>query len=138
VTEPGVFPIVDAGTAGDAPLVPPRVLIVDDDEGCIALETQLVEDAGAVVVGTAGTAAEALQLSQQLTPSAVLLDVNLPDGDGVDVAAAMTRHESPPRVVLVSADPDAVSPAAVVACGASAFVPKTELADADLAGLLGR
>jgi response regulator of citrate/malate metabolism len=115
----------------------PRVLIVDDDPGCVALEAQVVEDAGATVVGTADTAARAMGLVRTLTPTVVLLDVNLPDGNGVDVAAVLARQPSPPRVVLVSADPDAVSPDAVVSSGAVAFVPKADLVSTDLSRLLG-
>jgi CheY-like chemotaxis protein len=121
----------------DSASVPARVLIVDDDPACIALEAQLVEDVGAVVVGTAINGAEAIQLAQRLTPSAVLLDVNLPDSDGLHIAAALTGQPSSPRVVLVSADRDAVTPAEVAASGALAFVPKVELVGADLANLLG-
>jgi DNA-binding NarL/FixJ family response regulator len=105
------------------------VLIVDDDEGFRRLASRLLVLAGFTVVGEAATAAAATEAAEALRPDAALVDVSLPDGDGRDVAARLRALGRPPRVVLTSSDPDAVSEADVERCGAAAFVPKEQLPD---------
>lgn len=63
---------------------------------------RLLEDGGLEVVGEAGTAAEALAAVTRLAPDLVLLDVVLPDGNGVAVAEQIADLEGPPDVVLIS------------------------------------
>jgi DNA-binding NarL/FixJ family response regulator len=72
-----------------------------------------------------------------LRPDAVLVDVGLPDVDGVALARELVALPWRPRVVLTSADADAATPRDVRACGAEAFVPKDKLLNAALDDLLG-
>jgi DNA-binding NarL/FixJ family response regulator len=113
-----------------------RVLVVDDDPGFRAIAAQLLRLAGQEVVGEAASAEEAIAAAARLTPTGVLLDVHLPDRNGISVAVALASGACPPRVLLVSAEPDTVSPDAVTSCKAVAFIAKTELATADLRSLL--
>lgn len=80
---------------------PIRVLLVDDHvvlrDGLAALITG---QADLEVVGTASTAAEALRLATELEPDVVVLDLRLPDGNGVQVARAL-GHRCPALRVLV-------------------------------------
>jgi DNA-binding NarL/FixJ family response regulator len=62
----------------------------------------------------------------------VLLDVGLPDGDGITLAQALTALPWRPRVVLTSSDADAAGPEAVRDCGAAAFIWKLDLTDVAL------
>jgi DNA-binding NarL/FixJ family response regulator len=105
----------------------PGVLIVDDDEAFRSLVRRMLGDAGLVVVGEVGTVAAALAAIDALQPSAVLLDIGLPDGDGVALAARLATLPSRLAVVLTSTDYDAVTAADVRRCGARGFVPKAEL-----------
>ncbi len=111
------------------------VLIVDDEGAFRAHARRLLSLRGFEVVGQAGDGADAMRLARALKPNAVLLDVNLPDADGIDVARRLARLPSPPRVLLTSADAD-VSPELVSECGAAAFIPKAELSESDLPALL--
>jgi len=59
------------------------VLVVDDDPEFRELAGRLLAASGLTVVGEADGVAAALEAAVQLKPSAVLVDVELPDGDGV-------------------------------------------------------
>jgi DNA-binding NarL/FixJ family response regulator len=108
------------------------ILIVDDDLEFGQLAADLLTDRGYRVVGHATTAAEALAKSNQLDPDAVLLDVRLPDGNGVSLAGSLQGASSRPKVLLTSTDRKAVRPEQAHQAGAVGFVPKTELALSDL------
>jgi DNA-binding NarL/FixJ family response regulator len=64
------------------------------------------------------------------------LDISLPGQDGFAVAAAIAAAYPAVRIVLTSSDTEHVPGAVLKTCGATAFVPKTELATADLETLL--
>lgn len=54
------------------------------------------------VVGEAGTGEEALHLAEELRPGVVVLDVSLPDMEGLEVAARLKRLPHPPRVIMLT------------------------------------
>jgi DNA-binding NarL/FixJ family response regulator len=108
------------------------ILVVDDDSPFCRAASELLAELGFRVLGCAATAQEALAECQRLSPDAVLLDIRLPDGHGVSVAEALRAVPAPPRVVLTSSDPTAVSPEQLQQSGASGFVPKSRLAHTDL------
>jgi len=78
------------------------VLIVDDHQGFRGAARRLLEAQGFVVLGEAVDAAGGLQAARDLQPDVVLLDVMLPDGDGLLVADQMSALPNPPMVVLTS------------------------------------
>lgn len=112
------------------------VLVVDDDPMFRALAATLLTDSGLTVVGSVDSVATAIEAAARLQPSAVLLDVGLPDGDGFALARRLTALPWHPRVVLTSADGDAGTAEDAVRSGAQAFIPKAELPNAPLAQLL--
>lgn len=108
-----------------------KVLIVDDDPSFRTAALGLLAARGYQVVGEAGCGAQALVLACAICPDAVLLDVNLPDGDGLAVAARLTAAGGP-RVLLTSSDSRAAPERLVRSCGAVGFLAKEDLADAAL------
>lgn len=104
------------------------VLVVDDHAKFRELARALLEDDGYAVVGEARDGASALRAARTLRPDAVLLDVHLPDMDGFAVAAALSREEPAPRVVLTSTDTDVALGSLVRRAGALGFVAKEALA----------
>jgi DNA-binding NarL/FixJ family response regulator len=113
------------------------VLVVDDDPEFRKLAGRLLAASGLTVVGEADSVAAALAAATRLEPSAVLVDVELPDGDGVTLARELAALRWRPRVVLTSIDGDITTTDEARNAGARAFVHKTELPNAPLAQLLG-
>jgi DNA-binding NarL/FixJ family response regulator len=116
----------------------PSVLLVDDDVDFRSLARRLLTAAGLGVVGEAGTVAAATAAALELRPDAALVDVGLPDGNGITLAGALAALPWRPRVVLTSTDADAASPDDVLRAGADGFVPKADLPNAPLLQLLSR
>ncbi len=85
---------------------PSGVLIVDD-EALIAKYIQIMlEDEGVFVAGVAATGAEALRIAETVRPVMAILDVRLPDMDGIDLAHRIQLGRPIP-VVFVSGTGDA-------------------------------
>jgi CheY-like chemotaxis protein len=107
--------------------MPVSVLVVDDDPGFRDLATRLLAEFGLTVIACAGTVAAARAAALELEPAAALVDVGLPDGDGVELAAELSRLPWQPRVLLTSSDPEVTTTAEALAAGAVGFLSKTEL-----------
>jgi DNA-binding NarL/FixJ family response regulator len=112
------------------------VLVVDDDPVFRGLAKRMLAAGGLVVVGEAETVATAMAAAIELRPDAALVDVGLPDGDGIALARELSALPWRPRIVLCSTDPDAASADDVSRSGAAAFVAKDELPNAPLRRLL--
>lgn len=83
------------------------MLIVDDDPAFFALAGRILADLGLAVVATAPDAAQALEAVQDSRPDAVLVDIGLPDRDGIDLAYELSELPWRPRVLLTSSDSEA-------------------------------
>ena len=91
------------------------VLVVDDDATFRLFARRALTSWGHVVVGEAGSAAEAIQRTSELRPDTVLADLGLPDGDGFTLTRDLLALPCPPRVVLISSDDDVANSSAAVA-----------------------
>jgi DNA-binding NarL/FixJ family response regulator len=116
--------------------VGPRVLIVDDHPSFRASARVLLEAEGFDVVGEAADGAQALTEAGRLNPEVVLLDVQLPDIDGFDVAARLTGGANAPTVILVSSRDGSDFGPLVQSSGALGFIPKAELSGAAISQVL--
>ena len=114
------------------------ILVVDDDAAFRRLACTLLAGLGLAVAGEAGTVAAAMSAAGALKPSAALVDVGLPDGDGIALARQLAELPWRPRVVLTSSDAEAATANDVRCSGAVAFIPKDKLPNAALTNLLGR
>ncbi len=83
-------------------------LIVDDDPDFLGLTARILAGLGIQAVRTAANAAQALAAVQEWRPDVVLVDVGLPDRDGIGLAYELSELPWRPRVVLTSSDSDAV------------------------------
>jgi len=91
---------------------------------------------GFAVVGEAGTVAAATSAAAALRPDAALVDVGLPDGDGIALAGTLAALPWRPRVVLTSTDRDATTPEGARSVGAVGFIAKGDLPGGALVQLL--
>jgi CheY-like chemotaxis protein len=112
------------------------VLVIDDDATFRALAVRMLKGMGLCVVGEAETVEEATKATTRLRPQAALVDVALPDGSGVTLAAELAALPWRPRIVLTSSDAEVITEAGAQAAGAKAFIAKHELPDGRLRALL--
>jgi DNA-binding NarL/FixJ family response regulator len=116
--------------------VPTSVLVIDDDPAFRALAVRMLAGMGFAVVGEADTVAAATTAATSLRPQSALVDVDLPDGDGVQLAGVLAALPWRPRIVITSSDPDATSTAGARSVGAAAFIAKDDLPGSALRALL--
>jgi DNA-binding NarL/FixJ family response regulator len=117
--------------------MPTTVLIVDDHPSFRATARAILQADGFDVVGEAETGVAGLRSAKELRPDVVLLDVQLPDFDGFEVASRLTGNGRGPSVVMTSSRDAADFGPLVAQSGALGFVPKAELSGAALRAVLG-
>jgi response regulator of citrate/malate metabolism len=108
------------------------VLVVDDDFRVASVHVGFVEAVpGFRVVGQAGSAADALRQARDLRPDLVLMDVYLPDGDGLEVVRQLLAEPDPatgsgsaPAVIVISAANDLATVRRAVQLGALHYLVK--------------
>jgi DNA-binding NarL/FixJ family response regulator len=111
------------------------VLVVDDDPTFRRLARRLLTANGLVVVAEADTVAAGLATAMRARPDAALVDVELPDGDGFELAGQLTTLPWRPRVVVTSVQSNNSFNGEAQRRGAQAFILKADLARAPLAAL---
>jgi two-component system nitrate/nitrite response regulator NarL len=112
-----------------------RILIVDDSRHFLNAARGALEQDGITVVGVASTSAEALQLARQLRPDGILVDIDLGDESGLDLAREFASAEAAP-VVLISAYPESELADLIAASPAVGFVSKSQLSASAVSSLL--
>jgi CheY-like chemotaxis protein len=112
------------------------ILVVDDHPTFRATARALLEAEGFVVIGEAADGESALEAMERLGPQVVLLDVQLPDIDGFEVAARAIRLRDVPQIVLTSSRDASDFGSLIKESGARGFIAKDELSGAAMAALL--
>jgi DNA-binding NarL/FixJ family response regulator len=113
-----------------------RAVVVDDHPSFRRCASALLTGAGFEVVGEAGAGEEAIALVALLEPEIVLLDIQLPDIDGFEVAERLLVRHPGLAIVLVSSRDVSQYGSLVERSGARGFVGKDELSGAVLRRLL--
>ncbi|MEA2421145.1 MAG: hypothetical protein QOF55_244 [Thermoleophilaceae bacterium] len=113
------------------------VLIVDDHAGFRSLARRLLEAAGYDVVGEAEDGASAIELALGLRPAIVLLDVQLPDFDGFEVARRLADEGLAAATVLISTRDRTAYRRRLATSPVRGFIAKGELSGEALAELVG-
>ena len=102
-----------------------RLVLVDDQETVRqGLKMRLLLEPDITVVGEASSGKEALALVQQLCPDVVLMDIEMPDMDGITATAALYSIVPQSATVMLSIHGDNVTRAQARTAGAKAFVEK--------------
>lgn len=110
------------------------MLIVDDHSAFRRLARELFEAEGFDVIGEAGDAASAVRCTEDLAPDVVILDVQLPDRDGISIARELGQRGA--AVVLTSSRSEADLGPRLQRAGARGFIPKDELSGAAVHALI--
>lgn len=121
----------------------PAALVVDDHGGFRAFARLILESAGFAVT-EAATGAEAAEAAAATAPQLVLLDIQLPDTDGFEVARRLTQAASPggaagqrgPVIVLTSTREASDYGGQIAASPAAGFLPKDQLTARAIRGYL--
>jgi DNA-binding NarL/FixJ family response regulator len=112
------------------------LVVVDDDAGFRRRVRDLLAAGGFRVVGEAGDGATARDVVDRLRPEVALVDVGLPDADGLDLARQLREHLAPLRVVAMSGRDASDFGARIAASGATGFIHKADLSATGLRALL--
>jgi two-component system response regulator EvgA len=112
-----------------------RVLIVDDAPDFRRLARMLLSHGGYEVIGEASDGETALRLAFELRPDLVLLDIQLPDIDGFEVARQLDVEDDI-QVVLVSSRDEADYGTRVTSAPAAGFLAKSHLSVPAVSALL--
>ena len=115
-------------TMTDHPIEEGRILVVDDDPNAAILMRRLIERDGFQRVVTAGDGRRALDLMMDHPPDVVVLDMHLPQVDGLAVLHEIVRSDErtgrPTGVLGVSGDPTASTAQSMLWAGADDFIPR--------------
>lgn len=102
-----------------------RVVLADDHPALRAGVRAVLESGGRItVVAEAGTGEEALRLVRQFDPSVLLLDMEMPGLDGVEVAERLGAEGHPVRILAFSAHDDRAYVTRMLQAGAAGYVTK--------------
>jgi DNA-binding NarL/FixJ family response regulator len=107
-----------------------RILLVEDHPIVRAGCRSLLEGAPGTEVREATTAADGLQLAREFIPEIVVLDLRLPDGNGLDLLEPLMLLERAPKVIVFSMYEDPAFAARALQSGARGYITKND--DPDL------
>jgi len=115
-------------------------LIVDDSQEFLRAARDLLEHEGISVVGVASTGAQARRSCRVLRPDVALVDIDLGEENGFDVARELAGDggAEPPRVILISAYSGDDFADMIADSPALSFLPKAGLSGAAIRGILTR
>jgi DNA-binding NarL/FixJ family response regulator len=117
--------------------VPLKCLIVDDHEGFLASAAELLSLQGMTIVGCASSADEALRSADSLRPDVTLVDVELGDEDGIELAHRLTDAGTAGDVILISIRTRDELGDLIQDSGAVGFIHKDGLDVAAITNLIG-
>jgi DNA-binding NarL/FixJ family response regulator len=117
-----------------------RCVIVDDSRDFLRAASDLLERAGIAVVGVASTAAQAGRACRELLPDVVLVDIDLGEESGFDVAHKLAGQVGPdqPRVILISVYGAEDYREMIADTPAVSFLPKSALSGQAILRIVGR
>ena len=107
-----------------------RVLVVDDvAETRENIRKLLQFETDIEVVGTARTGREAVQLTEELKPDVILMDINMPDMDGISATELIRQRNPVSQIIILSVQGDPNYMRRAMLAGARDFLTKPPMAD---------
>lgn len=115
----------------------PTVMIIDDHRGFVSAARKMLAAEGFDIVGEAFDGESGVAMAEQKRPDVVLLDIQLPDIDGFEVARRLEALDPRPAVVLTSSRDAVDYGPRVTAAAAHGFIGKADLTGARLTEVVG-
>jgi DNA-binding NarL/FixJ family response regulator len=103
----------------------PQILLIDDHPAVRSGIKRAIESAGMSCCGEAASRAEAFAQIAHKSPDGVILDLNLPDGSGLDIVQWIRKHSQEMAIVILTMSDEESHLIAAMRAGASAFVRKS-------------
>jgi len=100
-----------------------RILIVDDDRSIRELLSMHLEERGYGVI-SAATGAEGFKLAEETSPSAIILDMRLPDASGIDLIPELRKRAGETPVLMITAHHDMATTILAMKAGAFDYIHK--------------
>lgn len=113
-------------------------LLVDDSEDYLESATRLLSVQGVRVVGRASSGPEALRLAELARPDVALVDVELGDEDGIDLARRLTSRDARAIVILISLRDRSELAELIAGSGVAGFLRKDTLDARAIADLIAQ
>ena len=113
----------------------PQILLVDDHPSVRSGVKRAIESAGMSCCGEAASRSEAFAQIAHKSPDGVILDLNLPDGSGLDIVQWIRKHSKEMAIVVLTMSDEESQLIAAMRAGASAFVKKSAPLDDVIATL---
>jgi DNA-binding NarL/FixJ family response regulator len=124
---------MDAAQESHGTETPPRlrIIVVDDDPLARRVVRDALQDAGVIVIAEACSGREAVELARHYRPDVVLMDLVMPDVDGLEATRLIVRHVPETAVLVLTASGDQDTGMIALRCGAAGFLSK----DVDISAL---
>ena len=103
----------------------PQILLIDDHPSVRSGIKRAIEGVGMSCCGEAASRSEAFAQIAHKTPDGVILDLNLPDGSGLDIVQWIRKHSKEMAIVILTMSDEESHLIAAMRAGASAFVKKS-------------
>ncbi len=85
---------------GDVPMKPLRMVIADDDGLTLMVLRKILSSMGHEIVGEAGDGQQAVALAREKEPDLMILDIRMPQMDGLEAARLVQEHRPVPIIIL--------------------------------------
>lgn len=113
------------------------VLLVDDQETFRDIaRDQLATDSSFLIIGEAADGTGAIELTSRLHPNVIVMDIQMPDMNGIEAARRILKDDPSVRIVLTSMGDDAEYGPLAREIGACGFLPKRELSASSVHALI--
>lgn len=102
-----------------------KIMLVDDHEVVrMGIRTLLERRPGFTIVGEASTASEAVSMARQCEPDVIVMDIRLPDGNGVEATREIRGERPQTRVIMLTSYADDEAIYGSIMAGASGYLLK--------------
>lgn len=109
---------------------PVRTLLVDDNPEFLNSAARFLSASPQIeIVGLAQSAREGIRLARELSPHLLLIDLSMPEMNGIETTRLVKQLPSPPKVVILTLHNDIAYRVAAENAGADAFVSKADFAE---------